>query len=298
MGDWENSNIKEAYWFKEKEKIKILGIDFHKTINETVERNMKLKYNLFKNMLHVNAFRDLTLHQRVYFVNVFAFPLFISLAQVYPIPKRYGKELQSLSNTFIWKGKHEQTSIEEQMEKIELGGLGLIDFEKKFKSLYTSNMLMTLKNEKSVNHGPTVYFLGHSIRSMVSTINIPLKENPPKILKQFLQTLKTLKMSDPTLDQKEYKTKDIYNTLMDNKEETKKIKEKNIAKQIENATKNINNKYIKPKQREHAYLQNNNILKTKERLKRCGYVGGNTCSLCPKKKTYHTYSCVKKANQP
>ena len=80
----------------------------------------------------------------------------------------------------------------------------------------------SLTKNSSVNHEPTIYLLGQSIRSVVSPVNKPTKEIPPKIFQKFTETFKILPKS---------------NLDLDNERETQKIKEKNIGEIYENEIK-------------------------------------------------------------
>ena len=100
-----------------------------------------------KNLLSSWKCRYLSLNGKVTMINSRAISPLLYLASVIHVPCRVIKDVKQIVTDFIWNGKPPKIAYNVMIQKIENGGLKLVDFESKVKSLKVEFIKRLLQNK-------------------------------------------------------------------------------------------------------------------------------------------------------
>ena len=195
-------------------------------------------------------------------------PLIEFIGRVLSISLAATRIIQSLGNSFIWKGTHEQVTIVQQYRPITEGGLGLTNCRERTKALFTKTILKFLNSKETYDGRQATYLLDHSNPFKNNTNKYPFKEKALPFFKTFLKILEYLKTRREKAVLLNLNTKEIYELLVEKTCEPPKILERNPGKEYSKIFKNIASQKISPTAKEHLYRQAHNILPTKFHYKK------------------------------
>ena len=216
-GRWADRRTWPLPWMKPIEKAKILGIEFHRDVNKTIELNqIKLIQNI-KATLAWSAGRSLTLHQKVIYFNQYALPLIEFVAKILPLDEKTSKRLQSMANVFIWKGCHESLKVSESIAPLQEGGLGLIDCKAKNQTSFIKTLIKDTLEENSSVQNQTKYLLGTKTPFTILSNSFPKRESIPDLFKNHLKILNNLVAGNPETDWTKISSKEIYTMIIKTK---------------------------------------------------------------------------------
>ena len=121
------------------------------------------------------------------------------------------------------------------------------------------------------------YLIGHhNPLSKLKSNNYPKKETTPQILSDARVTIRANKGNDWT----KTTAKDLYHVMMAREKITSRIRIKFHERNHEQIFKNCTNQYLPAPVRDHVFRKIHDLLPTKQRLKRCGYVKVDGCPDC------------------
>ena len=100
-----------------------------------------------KNLLSSWKCRYLSLKGKVTVINSLAISPLLYLASVIHVPCRVIQEVKQIVTDFIWNGKPPKIAYNVMIQNIENGGLKLVDFESKVKSLKVGFIKRLLQNK-------------------------------------------------------------------------------------------------------------------------------------------------------
>lgn len=132
-------------WFKLGSQIKILGIIFTNNLHQMIKINWCKITNAVRNVLMFNKNRDLTLVQRVYFINTYALSKAWYVAQLLPIPVMVSKRVASFCGWFLWAKSACRVARNTATLAKSKGGLALIDVWHKANALLINNVVRAIK---------------------------------------------------------------------------------------------------------------------------------------------------------
>ncbi len=112
-----------------------------------------------KNILNSRKCRNLSLKGKITIVNTLALSSLLYLASVIHVPSMVFKEVNHIVVDFIWEGKTSKIAYDVLIQQTEEGGLKLVDFEDKVKSLKVMWAKRLTKHEKERwMAAPTVFY--------------------------------------------------------------------------------------------------------------------------------------------
>ena len=109
--------------------------------------NYKKRLKTMKNLLSSWKCRYLSLKGKVTVINSLAISPLLYLASVIHVPCRVIQEVKQIVTDFIWNGKPPKIAYNVMIQNIENGGLKLVDFESKVKSLKVGFIKRLLQNK-------------------------------------------------------------------------------------------------------------------------------------------------------
>ena len=172
LGAWRNSQEK-PFGIRWVNKMTILGTVFFNGSVSVERDNWRPKLDKLSKVLNLWKRRDLSFVGRALIVNILGASKFWYLAKVLIPPSWVIAEFKSITWNFIWRGKMECVSRERCCAPLTHGGLGILDFEKKCKSLRLSSF-HSLKNDfgSAKWHYLAKYFIGRRLSSLDNTFNL------------------------------------------------------------------------------------------------------------------------------
>ena len=108
--------------------------------NSDYIKNWYNKIDEIERLLHIWGKRDLTLFGKVLVVKCLAVSKVILCTSLLPVPQHFIDKLNMIINKFIW-GKLDKVSRKKVIEKLEDGGLNMVDSQ----SLFDSFMAIWIK---------------------------------------------------------------------------------------------------------------------------------------------------------
>lgn len=243
---------------KQVEEIKILGITFKKTWDETVSCVYNIQLNNIKRSLFVAKFRNLNLIQKIWMLNNFILSKLWYVAQVIPAPNKFIAEITKIIGIFLWMGHLFKINRNQLYLPNEKGGLALTDVGNKIKALFIRDILYTSVKNGSI---PSQEFLfkNRNKLKLERTFNI--------YRIQFLNT-----------------TKQIYLYLIENMRILPAVEVKNTNIIWQNVWLNLNMKFIDSNLKTAIYYFMNGIVPTRSKLIRHKIRGteDDNCKICDK----------------
>lgn len=125
------------------EQVKILGIIYKDTLQQTLQANWDRLWRCMNGLLWINRSRKIDIRQRVWLLNTFVCSKLWYVASILPLPECTGKQIKQQISTFIWYGVQHRVRYEQIIKDKQNGGLGLHCPITKSKSLLLNRFLQT-----------------------------------------------------------------------------------------------------------------------------------------------------------
>ena len=244
-------------------------------IIKDVERKLQFSY-----------LRNLSIFGKAKLINIMVLPRIWYLATVFPPTKDNLKKIESLIFNFIWEGKYEKIARITLYLPVKDGGIGLVNIQCKYMSLFLNQMMKVFLNEKTpwVNYGHM--YLGLTLRQFQGyTFNNC--EHPHRLLtdSKFYNEIKTaihkLVQADPNFTlTPQCNSKTFYKKLI----EAKNIKPRCINNHPETDFRpvfhDLEKPLIDPIALNITYQLIHGVLPTASRLYRFGVRLNPDCKFC------------------
>ena len=127
--------------------VNILGVVLSGNETDHYILNYKKRLKTMKNLLSSWKYRYLSLKQKVTVINSLAISPLLYLASVIHVPCWVIQEVKQIVTDFVWNGKPPNIAYNVMIQNIENGGLKLVDFESKVKSLKVEFVKRLLQNK-------------------------------------------------------------------------------------------------------------------------------------------------------
>lgn len=131
----QNKDIYNADWLTEKDHVKILGITIGKTFAQTQTKTWDQINLKIMNILYENKWRNISLLEKVEFIQTFALSKMWYVASVLPIKTCMEQKIMKHINFFLWSGDIFRIAKEKCYLPPEKGGIGLIHLKAKCDAL-------------------------------------------------------------------------------------------------------------------------------------------------------------------
>lgn len=196
LGGWQGKQDWPIPWIKPAESLKIFGITFHSTIQETIKETwLECEDKFNKCLLSWKAKPVHTLSQRAFVLKVFATSKLWYLAQILPIPKKTIEYIEKLVGFFLWRGHLERLPLQELYLDTKQGGLGLPNISAKADSLFLMHIIRILRVD-CPTRDHLMYWTGISLRDILPEIVPALRsENITPYFKHVLNLIKDSSLS-------------------------------------------------------------------------------------------------------
>ena len=134
LGNWKNKKPLEEYKKYVKEEIKVLGGNFCSKKSNSGKINWEMKIEKIKKLIQSFEKRNLSIVGKVLLANTMLLSQIWHLAAILPLELKYIHKINKLINIWI-NGKNGENIHTLLTKSKEQGGLGLIDLEKRIKSI-------------------------------------------------------------------------------------------------------------------------------------------------------------------
>ena len=137
LGRWQGRQQWPLHWLSTVLEHKVFGFEICASYEQSLQRSWAVLVDKFRSTLYSFQLRALeTVHQRVEVINIFASSKLWYKCQILPLPATVAQQLEGLMFQFIWRGKLEKLATHEIYNKLEDGGLGLVDIRSKADALF------------------------------------------------------------------------------------------------------------------------------------------------------------------
>ena len=179
-----------------------LGICISGDESDLYELNYKSRILNMKNLLNSWKGRKLSLKGKVTVINTLAITPLLYVASVIHTPEKVFKEVKDLIVEFMWNGKGKKIAYDVLIQTVEEGGLKLVDFESKVKTLKISWIKrMVTDNMQNWKAAPSS-FLNTTNFGLYFMCNQGKKEITPKFyqdIHNYWSELQNIEKIDPYL---------------------------------------------------------------------------------------------------
>lgn len=298
FGTWKTEDNWPQTWLKRVNKLKILGITFKHTLNETIKENCKMLKKTFTKAVLSTSNRNFTLLQKTFYTNTYLIPIVSFLAKILLIPKKTARQLQGILNKYIWSGTLEKLKQKETFAKVKDGGTGTVNLENKTESLFIATFIKQfMKNGTEPTTKVLNYWTSISLKTLREKENCATAENVPKYFQKTVEKIKHLGKIGLITKNKIPTPKILYNHFIQDSIKPPKILKKKPFYDFKTIFQNISSSLIKRKTKQFMFNLTHDILPTKQRLKRLKLATTDTCYFCTEiETTEHIFNCP--ASQP
>ena len=166
---------------------------------------------------------------------------------------------------FIWRGKLEKLAIQEVFNKLEVGGLGLVDIRSKADSLFIKQCCRILAEPGGCASKHLKYWIGLHLAQYIPNMRPgPHCERVPRYYRHFkkliMEVFKQEDVDPERLDQ--VKDKELYKGFTDTFPPPKVVYKHDVP--WEKVWERINHPVLEVKQRQLMFMVVHNILPTRE----------------------------------
>ena len=106
-----------------------LGITFHRDPNKTIETNFNQKFTKVRNLLNMWTQRKLSIKGKITVIKSVVLPQILYISSNLGVPEWFVSKMNSLLYHFIWGAKMDKVKRATLINRIEKGGLKMIDLE-------------------------------------------------------------------------------------------------------------------------------------------------------------------------
>ena len=185
LGDFLPSREKLFNLKWSQEPVHTLGVNLSGREEDHYNLNFRPKLCKMKQLLNSWKCRKLSIKGKITVINSLAISKLIYLASIIFVPERVYEEVKKLIIDFIWNGKTPKIAYSTLIQSTERGGLKLVDFRTKVKSL-TISWIKRLSDDNNSRWKslPREFYKTNNLKFYFSTNMSPLKTfDGPQIYK-------------------------------------------------------------------------------------------------------------------
>lgn len=283
LGAWKSKSSWKITWAKLTSSIKLLGIVFYPTVEETTTNAWAKVLGIVVASLRESSSRIMTIHQKVRLIKENILNKAIYVARILPCPAAVADKILTRILSFLWQGSVERTKKSVLFKKETEGGLGLPHPELTFRCLLLKSTYNILRGEECVEQRLLDFWLAYPLRQ----VNNGFKKNSaPYSILHFPDYLKSV-----VNDAKFLSTKGLLNkedvSINHRKAYKEKIQEISTRGKLESRLTHLNwtniwkNTNKLPYHfRDLMFRLNHDVLPTRERQKKTNIRTDGNCEHC------------------
>ena len=150
LGKYKNLSVVKPYGLLWKDnELLSLGIIFNRDPSKTIEINFNKKLTKIRNLLNMWLQRNLSIKGKITVIKSVILPQILYISSNLGIPEWFVSKINSLMYHFIWSAKMDKVKRATLINKIEKGGLKMIDLE----TMIQSQRVMWVKRYFKPPHG-------------------------------------------------------------------------------------------------------------------------------------------------
>ena len=294
LGKWRGRTRWPIEWLVPTSQVKILGASFSDTIDDTIRKNEEDVLQRVRGILAMARSRQLTIHQRVYFVNTHVVSKVVHLLTTLPVRRVVFWKCQSLIYHFVWAHRLEKASMAESFLPLKAGGLGLVCLKAKAKALLAVNLVRELLGD-SLNSKLTQYWSASKLRFIAPLRPGPHRETTPPIFDAAIEAVAEIEAVEKRVWESVTAKVAYLSIVRRFQADTLTVQARNPARDYSRIWGNISVTFLNPIARAHIYYRAHDRLPTRQRLWRIHRLalGSQLCSICRLPETAeHIESCV------
>jgi Reverse transcriptase (RNA-dependent DNA polymerase) len=247
----------------EVESLKILGIRFKASLNDTAKTNFDSLISTVSFMFRNNSIRNLNLIQKVWATNTFILSKLWYVSQVIPPGNQQIAQLKRAIGNFLWAGHLYRIDRRQLWLTRKEGGLSLISIEYKMKALFLKNVMLK-KIDGVVTPHPDHLF---DMRQQATGLTRNIKE--------------WINLSDSYDTRTLTTTKQLYNEMLKRGNITPRIQEEVAGIEWTKIWSNLSLNHLPTEWTSAVYLVINDVIPCGVRLNRHQISGAQPiCSTC------------------
>ena len=281
IGGWRGRENWPLTWLQPVDEIKIFGIKFHPTVQETIRFSWsECESKFLKCLMSWKGKPIHNLSQRAFVVKTFATSKLWYLCQVLPMPKTTIKYFERQIGTFLWHGKLERLALQELYLEMKQGGLALPNILAKADSLFLMHLVRILKVD-CCTRDHLLYWIGLSLRDHFPALVPALRS---EVMTPYFKHCLSL-LTDSSLSERvepgtlnTFKTRTIYADF-NSTPPPPKVEDK-YDLDWETVWQRLNHGVVSSDARDVMFLVIHDIYPTRQRLFRMGLHPTGTCEVC------------------
>ena len=266
LGSWST----KLPMLKETDCVKILGVEFHSSIQATIRRN----WTSLVHKIHTHAIqcisRRLSLLQRVWYTNVYLLSKLWFLAKILPPRKLDTQLVEKYIGYHIWRTFPYRVSRDQIRLPLNKGGLNLVNVEAKCRALLTKHCDDIVNNKGDE-------FVIRDFNKYLQPTSSKFKEYPNFIKAAFIQR-DQLHFQNPLLLNS---TKTIYSAIISEIQFIPPLQTANPTWNWSLAWSSLHKAPMSSEWRSSLYLVLNDAVPYGDKLFRHGRAPTNKCPHCP-----------------
>ncbi|KAJ4436078.1 hypothetical protein ANN_18705 [Periplaneta americana] len=138
------------------EQIKILGIVFTRSLEETLEINWSKIVGKVKDIMLQQLSRNLNIIQRIWHINAIALAQIWYTARILPLPEKFAQQIERAVGVYLWKGHLYKVNRLQIRNDYKQGGLRLTAVSNKAQAIMMRHFITTLHGQgMAIRDDPT-----------------------------------------------------------------------------------------------------------------------------------------------
>jgi hypothetical protein len=148
MGKWDTSiNIFNIPYYAE---MKILGINFISTTEQTVDVNWSIMSDRIKVQAQNAYIRNLTIDKRIQYIHNYLLARVWYTEQVLPLTEEYRRQIETATSWYLWRGSVFRVPLSTLQRRKSKGGWSFVNINVKCRTLLYNRLTFQSQTEESL----------------------------------------------------------------------------------------------------------------------------------------------------
>ena len=232
--------------------------------------------------------RSLSFFEKSILINSIALAKIWYIASSVVIPKSVIEKINKIIFKFLWGNRHECINRKSMMLHKQLGGVGIIDVQKKIEALRLSHIKSLLVSDHCKWKALAVYWFGFHLRNQEPVFGsnlIPHSDFKPPFYVELFKSFKLVNDKFDDFDWSKVSTKSLYNALSSLEPVSHKVTSKFPDVDFLNTWKSLNSGLLAPYTHDVCFLIAHQVVPTNDLLYRFNITRRVSCFFCREKES-------------